>query len=220
MYTSRVPARCRASNVRTTCVCALLQNARCARLSASMMSPTSTMHSASTPCRNSLSSRARACRNPRWMSDRNSVRTLVLRLRTGLTLAMQSFSSSPWVRVASVVRRCVGSVTVWISISYELAACDRILSRRSVWGAGGDDALGREVAGKSAANPECALYLERGAVALQDMLDDGEAEAGATGRARAPGIDAIEALGEPRNVLRRDTHAGVADREVPALIIH
>src|SRR5579872_5001412 len=58
-------ARAGARSVRTTCVCSADQNMRRLRLSASTMSPTSTMLSASTPLRNSLSSRARAWRYPR-----------------------------------------------------------------------------------------------------------------------------------------------------------
>jgi hypothetical protein len=55
---------------------------------ASTMSPTSTILSASTPCRNSFSSRTRACLNPRWMSERNRVRAVVLPVRVGLPFAM------------------------------------------------------------------------------------------------------------------------------------
>src|SRR5258708_8655412 len=49
------------------------------------------------------------------------------------------------------------------------------------------------------------------------VLDDGKAETGATGLARAAAIDAVEALGEPRHVLRRDSQAGVLDRKARAL---
>src|SRR5690242_19665843 len=58
--------------------------------------------------------------------------------------------------------------------------------------------------------PELALDLERGAVAIDDVLDDGEAEPGAAHRARASRVDAVEALGEARNVLPRDALATVA----------
>ena len=48
---------------------------------------------------------------------------------------------------------------------------------------------------------------------LDDVLDDGEAEAGAADRAAAPRIDAVESLGQPRDVLGRDAVAFVADRQ-------
>src|SRR5689334_25449562 len=50
-------------------------------------------------------------------------------------------------------------------------------------------------------------------MARKRVLDDSEAESGAAGLARAAAIDAIEALGEPRDMLRRDAEAGVLDAE-------
>ena len=47
-------------------------------------------------------------------------------------------------------------------------------------------------------------------MAVDDVLDDGEAEAGAAQLARARGIDAIEALGEPRQMVGRNAVALVA----------
>ena len=47
----------------------------------------------------------------------------------------------------------------------------------------------------------------------QHVLDDRESEPGASGRARARPVDAVEALGEPRKVLRGDADARVGDRE-------
>ena len=49
-------------------------------------------------------------------------------------------------------------------------------------------------------HPPCFRSLV-GAVALRDVFDDGEAEAGAAGLARAGTVDPVEAFGEPRNVL-------------------
>ena len=54
---------------------------------------------------------------------------------------------------------------------------------------------------------------------LQRMLDDREAEAGAAARPRAAGIDAIEALRDPRNLLLRDADAGVDDLEDGAVVV-
>ena len=50
--------------------------------------------------------------------------------------------------------------------------------------------------------PQRALDVELAAVGLHDVLDDGEAEAGAAELARARLVDAVEALGEPRQVAR------------------
>src|SRR3954469_22179889 len=46
------------------------------------------------------------------------------------------------------------------------------------------------------AHAERRLDVEPAAVAEHDMLDDGEAEAGAADRAAAPRIDPVEALGQ------------------------
>ena len=72
-------------------------------------------------------------------------------------------------------------------------------------------------AGRSTANvlplPGSLVDVELRLVAQQHVLDDREAEAGAARRARPAAIDAIEALGQPRDVLRRDADAGVGDAE-------
>src|SRR5580704_6052709 len=215
----RTPARCLASSVRTTWVCSGDQKARRARLSASTMSPTSTMRSASTACRNSFSSRTRACLNPRWISERNSVRALIVP-RVGGPLAMavcpRGFPTDP----RSVAGPCVCTVTVWINISYELVSCASNLSHYSARVVRGrDHALGREMAREGAAGAEGALYVERATMALQHVLDDRKSETRAAGSARASRIDAIEALGEAWNVLARDAHARVTHGEVPALLV-
>src|SRR5438477_2186630 len=67
-----------------------------------------------------------------------------------------------------------------------------------------DRALRREAHREAAAHAGLAHDVERRLVAGDGMLDDGEAEAGAAGLARAAAIDAIEALGEPRDVLVPD----------------
>src|SRR6202521_3940499 len=188
---SRAPARCRASSVRTTWVCCAVQNARPARLSASTMSPTSTIRSASMPCRNSFSSRTRACLNPRWMSERNRVRTVVLPVRAGLPFAMalklilEAFESVP-----RVDRQRVGSVTARLRVSYELGSCAENLSRCGSQGmCPRRDALGREMAGEGAAAAEGALHFERRSVALQYVFDDCQPQARAAGGAGASGVE-------------------------------
>src|ERR1700736_5305620 len=218
---SRTPARCRASSVRTTWVCSAVQNARRARLSASTMSPTSTIRAASTPCRNSFSSRTRACRNPRWRSERNRVRAVVLPVRVGLPFAMAFSHPQAFESVPRVVRQRVGSVTAQLRVSYELGSCAENLSRCGSQGAKPRrDPLGREMAGEGAAAAERALHFERRPVALQYVLDDREPESRAPGGARAPGVDAVETLGEAGYVLGRNAHPGVAHREMPAVLIH
>ena len=71
----------------------------------------------------------------------------------------------------------------------------------------------REARGEAAALAGLALDLEHGVVARERVLGDGEAEAGAAGLARAAAVDAVEALGEPRDVLGLDADAGVLDAE-------
>src|SRR5687767_3039310 len=74
-----------------------------------------------------------------------------------------------------------------------------------------------EHAGEAAADPELALDLEPRAVQAEHVLDDRKAEPGAAARARARGRDAIEALGDPRQVLRRDALAGIGHGELGAV---
>ena len=50
-------------------------------------------------------------------------------------------------------------------------------------------------------------------MAPQYVLDDGQPEPGALGSAAARAFDAVKALGEPRQVLGRDTGSLVADRD-------
>src|SRR5688572_14469919 len=70
---------------------------------------------------------------------------------------------------------------------------------------------------EAAALAGLAFDLEPRFVARERVLRDGEAEPRATGLARAAAIDAIKALGEPRNVLRFDADAGVFDAEARAI---
>ena len=66
--------------------------------------------------------------------------------------------------------------------------------------AGNTDREGRAHAGR-------AVDLQLGAVALRHVLDDRQAQPGAAGFARAAAVHAVEALGQPRNVLGRDARA-------------
>ena len=55
-------------------------------------------------------------------------------------------------------------------------------------------------------------------MALHDVLDDRQAQAGAAGVARAAAVDAVEALGEARKVLAVDTGAAVDDLDLAAAV--
>src|SRR5258708_9571253 len=67
--------------------------------------------------------------------------------------------------------------------------------------------------GKDRPDAELAGDVETAAVAVDDMLDDGEAESGAAQGARARRVDAIETLGQPGQVLAPDAFAVVAHRD-------
>src|SRR5690606_13880012 len=69
----------------------------------------------------------------------------------------------------------------------------------------------RQKHGEPAALAELALDRETAAMAVEDVLYDGEAEAGAAQLARTAAIDAIESLGEARDVLGRNALALVGD---------
>src|SRR4051812_21874478 len=71
------------------------------------------------------------------------------------------------------------------------------------------DARAREAGAEGAALAGLAHDVEDAAMAHQRVLHDGEAEAGAAGFAGAAAVDAIEALGQPWQVLGRDADAGV-----------
>src|SRR5262249_42529330 len=60
---------------------------------------------------------------------------------------------------------------------------------------------------------ERAVDREPALVARQDMLDDGEAEAGSALGAALRHIDAVEPFGQPRQVLGRDAGPEIADAD-------
>src|SRR3546814_381033 len=73
--------------------------------------------------------------------------------------------------------------------------------------------LKREHKGSCRAGPQPALDIEPAAMALDDVLDDGEAKHGATDRAAAAGTRAVEALRDEGQVLGRDESARGSGRE-------
>src|SRR3990167_3713184 len=87
------------------------------------------------------------------------------------------------------------------------------------WLAATHHLLGGEVAGKAAALAQVAVDLQARAVAQQHVLDDGQAQAGATGVAGAAGVDPVEAFGQARQGLGLDAQAGVGQRQVCTLVV-
>src|SRR5271169_6257012 len=55
-----------------------------------------------------------------------------------------------------------------------------------------------------------AFDIKKAAMAIEDVLDDCEPESGPAHFARARGVDPVEALGQPRQVLARNTLPAVA----------
>src|SRR5688572_31962102 len=78
---------------------------------------------------------------------------------------------------------------------------------RLVGGAQAGGLFGRQIDGENAAFARHRLDLQAAAVAVDHVLDDGEAEAGAAEIARARRVDAIDALGQPWKMLARDAFA-------------
>src|SRR3546814_9554213 len=65
---------------------------------------------------------------------------------------------------------------------------------------------------KGAALPRLRVDHQPAAMAVDDVLDDGEPQPGAAEVAAAGGIDPVEPFGQARQVLARDALAMVADR--------
>src|SRR5687767_12348670 len=77
-----------------------------------------------------------------------------------------------------------------------------------------EHALVRKVAGEGAAPSFAAVDFKASTMAMQRVFDDGEPETRAPGVAGTPRIDAVEALGEPRNVFGGDAGPRVAHGEM------
>src|SRR5688500_11241218 len=60
---------------------------------------------------------------------------------------------------------------------------------------------------------DIAPDVERSAMALDDVLDDRQAEPGAAGFAAARGVGPVEALGHPAQMLARNSRSVVAHRD-------
>src|SRR5215212_7082574 len=71
----------------------------------------------------------------------------------------------------------------------------------------------RKPDGYAGAFPDDAPDVERSPVPLDDMLDDGEAEASASGFAAAGIVGAVEALGQAGEMLAGDSGAMVGHRQ-------
>src|ERR1700722_2589417 len=77
----------------------------------------------------------------------------------------------------------------------------------------------REVTGKGAALARRAWHVEPAAMPLQGVLDDRQAQPGAALAAGASRVHSIEALGQARNMFRRDADAAVDHRKVRSLAV-
>src|SRR5690349_16143484 len=89
------------------------------------------------------------------------------------------------------------------------ATCPRCGAKRP-----GSGRIGRRKQhGDGGSDPGLAADVEPTAMALDDVLDDRQTEAGAADPAAARRIDPIEALGQPRNMLGGDALALVGDPE-------
>ena len=64
--------------------------------------------------------------------------------------------------------------------------------------------------GESSARAGRAIDGQPAAVAIEDVLDQRQAEAGSALRTALRDIDAVEALGQPRQMLRRDARPVIA----------
>src|SRR5690606_38151851 len=87
-------------------------------------------------------------------------------------------------------------------------ATDSLRSRRLDRGGVGD--IG-QLEPEAGAAPERALYVDRLAVGLEDLLDDAEAQPRATAFARPIRVYAVEALEDAVEVFLGDAFAGVHD---------
>src|SRR5262245_42774571 len=77
----------------------------------------------------------------------------------------------------------------------------------------GQDRSGSEIDRERRAAADLAVDRQRAAMAVDDVLDDGEAQPGSAELTRAAGVDAVEPLGQARQVLARDAVALVRDAD-------
>src|SRR5690349_24625800 len=80
-------------------------------------------------------------------------------------------------------------------------------------------ALGGEMTGECAATALDAVDFQAGPVAMQRMLDDGQSQPRPGGLARAARVDTIKALGQARQMLRRDSGPRVPHGEMATLFV-
>src|SRR5262249_35738371 len=81
-------------------------------------------------------------------------------------------------------------------------------------GKGGVRRLGRQPQGEGRSDADRGVDVDAAAVVDRDVLDDGEAEPGATGVPRAGLVGAVEPFEDAVEVLGRDADALVADRDI------
>lgn len=61
--------------------------------------------------------------------------------------------------------------------------------------------------------PRCAIDMQRTAVAVDNMLHDGQSQPGSPQLTGTNRINAVETLGQAGNMLARDTNAMIPDRQ-------
>ena len=71
--------------------------------------------------------------------------------------------------------------------------------------------IARQDDGENTALPLARFDAQTAAVAVDDMLDDGQAQPGAANGAAAMGVDTVEALGQARDMQRVDPFALIDD---------
>src|SRR5688572_13397633 len=79
--------------------------------------------------------------------------------------------------------------------------------------------LQRKNTGKDTSFASLAADLQFGIMAQQNMFDDGQSQASATGAAIAAGVYTIKTLGQAGNMFLLNTGAVIADRKIHILTI-
>src|SRR5437667_9066509 len=100
--------------------------------------------------------------------------------------------------------------------------CAALLLPARAFGSRRRGAVRAQKHGENRAGAEGAVDVEESAVAVEDVLDDREAEPGPAHFARACGVDAVEPLGQPRQMLTGDafaliTHGHRQESAVPGI---
>src|SRR6185503_12153072 len=102
--------------------------------------------------------------------------------------------------------------------AYDATVTSRLRDRQAQLARGGAG-VGRQGEADDGPLPFVALDVQLPAVRQHEVLDDRQSEPRAPQLARAGLVHAVEALGDARQVGRRNPDAGVADRELDTLAV-